>query len=559
MQTPTVAETEVCIIGAGPAGLLVATELAKQQIHVVILESGQRHPLAERPDYAKRFLRGENPWQSAVPGIDAHTTAGRVRYSLDWMRARGVGGSSLHWEGYTLRLHPDDFQLRRVHGIADDWPLTYEKLEPYYASAERALGVAGVADDPWAAPRSSAFPLPPFPFSYSDALFLQACSRLGIALQHLPQARNSIAYAGRSQCRACGTCHVCPTGAKASVDLTHAPQLEASPTVQILAETTALRLQVDPSGRVGSVLYVGPDRAQHELKSRIFVLAAGGVETPRLLLLSSSPSHPHGLANRSGCVGRYFMSHPSLDVSGRLDAKTYPYRIGFSTAMCRQFAVEGDRRRHGAFMLEILNRAGPAPQEIAVASGAPGRALRQAVAEQFGHWVGIRIYCEQLPDGQNAVTLDPTITDPFGQPVPHLTYDVGPYERQTLRRALDIATSILRAMGAAEIRVAHLWHGAHQIGTCRMGVDPASSVVDADLRCHDVENLYLVGSGVFVTGSASPPTLTIAALATRAGEHIASILRHRDQRGSADAREDMCKSFANRCDSGHPEAKFEEA
>ena len=528
MRTHPVAETEVCIIGAGPAGLLVATELAKHQIHVVILESGQRHPLAARPEYAKRFLRGENPWQSPVPGIDTHTTGGQLRYGLEWNRARGVGGSTLHWEGYTLRLHPRDFQLRSLYGIADDWPVTYDTLEPYYARAERALGVAGLADDPWAGPRSGAFPLPPFPFSYSDSLFLKACSSLGIALQHLPQARNSIAYGDRPQCRACGTCHVCPTGAKASVDLTHVPHLETSRTVQLLSDATVLRLQVNSDGRVWSVRYVGSDGTQRDLKSALFVIAAGAVETPRLLLLSSSPSYPNGLANRSGCVGRYFMSHPVLDVSGRLDAKTYPYRTGFSTAMCRQFAVEGDRRNHGAFTFEFLNRAGPPPQDVALASGKTGRALRKEVAERFGHWAGIRIYGEQLPDARNSVTLNPRVTDAFGQPVPHITYDVGPYERQTLQRARDIAIRILQAMGATEIAVTKLWFASHQIGTCRMGVDPTSSVVDADLRSHDVDNLYLVGSGAFVTGSASPPTLTIAALATRAGEHIASVLRRRD-------------------------------
>ncbi|HTY77653.1 MAG TPA: GMC family oxidoreductase [Candidatus Bathyarchaeia archaeon] len=519
-------ETEVCIIGAGPAGLLVATELAKRQIHTVILESGQRHPLAERAEYAKRFLRGENPWQSVVPGIDAHTTGGNVHYGLEWMRARGVGGSSLHWEGYSLRLHPSDFRLRSLHGIADDWPISYETLEPYYARAERALGVAGATDDPWAAPRSSDFPLPPFPFSYSDALFQKACAGLGIALQHLPQARNSVAYDGRSQCRACGTCHVCPTGAKASVDLTHARRLETSGTVQILANTTALRLELDSFGRVGSVRYVGSD-GPRELKSRVFVIAAGAVETARLLLLSSSSAYPAGLANHSGRVGRYFMSHPLLDVRGRLDARTYPYRIGFSTAMCRQFAVEGDRRGAGAFMLEFLNGAGPSPRTIALTSGKSGRALRQEVAGSFGHWAGIRVYCEQLPDWQNAVTLDPGVTDSFGQRAPHITYDVGPYERRALQRGQEIATRILKAMGAAEITVGNLRFAGHQIGTCRMGVDPASSVVNADLRSHDVDNLYLVGSGAFVTGSASPPTLTIAALATRAGERIASVLRPR--------------------------------
>ena len=150
-------------------------------------------------------------------------SADPLRTHLDWRRARGVGGSTLHWEGYTFRLHADDFRLRSLYGIADDWPISYPDLEPYYGRAEQALGVAGAADDPWASPRSTPFPLPAFPFSYSDGLFAPACRSLGIALHSLPQARNSVAYGGRPQCQACSTCHVCPTGAKASIDLTHIP------------------------------------------------------------------------------------------------------------------------------------------------------------------------------------------------------------------------------------------------------------------------------------------------------------------------------------------------
>src|SRR5438552_813465 len=144
-------ETQVCIIGAGAAGGILAYELARRGIEVVVLESGPKHDFAKRFEYVQRFLRGGNPWESPIPELDRHTTGGSEGYSLEWRRARGVGGSTLHWEGYTPRFHQNDFRLRTLYGVGRDWPMSYDDLEPYYGKAEVALGVAGSADDPWAA------------------------------------------------------------------------------------------------------------------------------------------------------------------------------------------------------------------------------------------------------------------------------------------------------------------------------------------------------------------------------------------------------------------------
>jgi len=515
-------DADVCIVGAGAAGGIMALELGRRGIRVVVLESGPRHDFAQRGAYVGRYLRHEDPWRSRLEGQDRHTVGGGVHYALEGRRARGVGGSTLHWEGYTLRFHANDFRLRSLHGIADDWPIAYADLEPYYARAEAALGVAGVPDDPWASPRSTPFPLPGFPFSHSDGLFADTCRRLGIGLHHLPQARNSVAYGGRVQCQACATCQVCPTGAKASIDLTHTPAAEATGNVRILSEATALRLELDRAGEVGTAVYAQPDRVERRLSARVFVLAAGAIENVRLLLLSRSTQFPDGLANRSGLVGKLFMSHPGAEVTGRAKENVYPYRIGFSTAMSRQFAVEGDRSTRGAFLLEFLNSAGQTPERVAVQSGLFGEALRQHVRQEFGRRLGIRIYCEQLPAPANAISLTPRVSDYFGMPVPHITYNIGRYELRALEEAKQVAGKILQAIGATDIRSAGRSVAAHQMGTHRMGADPQTSVVNPDLRSHDVANLYLVGSGCFVTASASPPTLTIAALAIRVAEHIAA-------------------------------------
>src|SRR5262249_12289313 len=323
------------------SGVLCRAGGAGGALRVVVLESAPRHDFARRSEYVQRYVRHENPWETSPRELDRYSVSGHVPYQLRDKRARGVGGSTLHWEGYALRLHSEDFRLRSLYRIADDWPISYDDLEPYYTVAERSLGVAGAADEA-STPRSAPFPMPPFPFSHSDALFARTCESLGIAFHHLPQARNSVAYGGRSQCRACATCAVCPTGAKASVDLTHVPGAETTGNAQVITEATVLRLVLDRSGEVSEAVYAHGDRKERRLTARVFVLATGAVENARLLLLSKSSDSPRWLASRSGLVGKFFMSPPAIDVTGRASRKVYPYRIGFSTAMSRQFAIGRD-------------------------------------------------------------------------------------------------------------------------------------------------------------------------------------------------------------------------
>lgn len=521
-MSDAVLEADVCVVGAGAAGAVATLELARRGLRVVTLEAGPRYDTAARAVEARRAARGERPWIAPVRELLRFTNHGEVPYELGPRRVRAVGGSTLHWEGYALRLHPEDLRLRTQYGLGDDWPIAYEDLEPYYVRAERALGVAGASDDPLEPPRSAAFPLPPFPFSHTDHVFAGACGGLGVMLQHLPQARNSVAYGGRPQCRACATCEACPTGAKASVDLTHIGRAEATGNVRVVSGAAVVRLDADPAGRVERAVYADAGGVRRTARARVFVLAGGALENVRLLLLSRSRAFPHGLGNRSRRVGTHFTSHPAVDVTGRVEQAVRPYRIGFSTAVARQFALGTERARRAPFILEFLNSAGLPPHLLALTSGLSGAALQRHVVREFGHTLGIRIYCEQLPDHGNTVDLDPSSTDHLGVPVPRLTWSVGHYERRGLDEAVALAGRILRAAGASDIRTGPLSVAAHQIATHRMGRDSDHSVTDADLRMHDVPNVYLLGSGAFPTASASPPTLTITALAIRAAEHIAA-------------------------------------
>jgi choline dehydrogenase-like flavoprotein len=506
----------------------MAYKLARRGLKVVVLEAGPHYNLQERTAYMQDLVMGRirgHAYASNLPERDVYSNAGEVKYPVNTLRVKAVGGSTLHWGGQTPRFIESDFRLKTLHGIATDWPITYDDLEPFYTKAERALGVAGAADSPFASWRSSDFPLPVFPFSAGDKLFQDACQKLGIVVHSIPWARNSIPYQNRPACAAFATCNtyagICPIAAQYTSE-NHLELAVATGNAKVIANANVVRLHTDRQKRVTGAVYMSHDKKEGEQKARIFVLAAHTVETARLLLLSESSQFPHGLANGSGMVGKNFMEHLAIGVSGVLKQKVFPYRIGFPTAASHQFCNPKNRHERAGIKLVFQSYRGPAPFEIAALSGNWGKALAEEVSESFGHQVSIEAMIEQLPDSGNTVSLDPTLRDYFGNPAPRISYSFGAYEEISREAAIKFARGILTAAGVERIKgEVQTGFGAHPMGTCRMGNDPAKSVVDRDLRAHEVSNLYVVGSSVFVTGSSLQPSLTIAALAIRAAEHIA--------------------------------------
>jgi len=518
---------DVCIIGAGLVGGLMAYELASRGLKVVVLETGSRHPLEQRAAYMQDIVYGRTQapaWVSDFPERDVYSNAGDVRYYLNVLRAKAVGGSTLHWGAEALRFIESDFKLKQLYRIADDWPITYDDIEGYYVKSERALGVAGVADNPFASWRSADFPLPAFPYSAGDRLFEKACRQLGIDIHHVSWARNSVPYQNRPACVAfatCGTYRICPIAAQYTSEA-HLALAEASGNATIIADAQVVRLVTDRNKRVVRAIYMDRDKREAAQQARVFVLAAHAVETPRLLLLSESNQFPQGLANGSGMVGKHFMERPAVGISGTINDDVYPHRIGFHTAESHQFCNPKNRNELGGMKLGFVNNTGPTPASLAATSGNWGDALATEIRRSFGHQLTAVASIEQLPDPTNTVTLDPELRDYFGDPAPRITYSIGAYEKATLAAGAKLCRDVLSAAGAKRIDDTED-HGfaGHPMGTCRMGDDPESSVVDRNLRAHEVPNLFVVGSSVFVTGSSLQPSLTIAALAIRAAEFIA--------------------------------------
>jgi len=537
---------DVCVVGAGVAGGLVAHRLADRGYDVVMLEAGKRFDRSKDRYRMERTLRptgpGNNVWEMGGRR-DAYSSSGEFDYPLNETRVKGVGGTTLHWLGITPRLHREDFEMDSRYGLADDWPIDYETLQPYYASAERALGVAGRQDNPFAPPRATDYPMEAFPQSPSDAVFEAACDELGIDLHTVPQARNSEVYDGRSQCLGYSTCvPVCPSGAKYSGDV-HVEKAE-SLGARIIDRVPVQWLEHDDAGdRVTAAVYRTPDGKQFRQSARHFVVAAGAVETARLLLLSRSEQYPDGLANSSGAVGHFFLEHPSIEATGSVAVPPNPNPIGFHTSESHQF-YDTDAPGQGSLKLEFRNADPPPFPELATRGGdegtrgdlsdvltgdAWGAALVQQLREASDQRtrLTIRATAEQLPRWDNTVALDHTQTDEFGNPVPELSFTVGDHARGTLDYASGVLEDIMSELGATDVSVdapSEPIHSSHHMGTTRMGTDPNESVVDARLRTHDLTNLTIASGGAFVTAGAMNPTLTIAALSLKAAEHIAADL-----------------------------------
>jgi choline dehydrogenase-like flavoprotein len=534
-RTP-VDDADVCVVGAGPAGAHVAHRLAVEGHDVVILEAGEYFDMESRVDRMKRQIhpdRGADEIWDMGGDRDAYTSSGEQEIPLNRRRVKGVGGTSLHWGSVSPRLREKDFEMRTRHGVGVDWPISYSDLQPYYAEAEQEVGVTGPNDAPHQPPREEEYPMDGFDPSYTDQLFAEAGDAIDVDVQTLPMAINTGAY-DRNECQGYGTCeHVCPSGAKYTAEIHVELAVEHGATV--IDQVPVQRLEHGPDGEtVTDAVYVAPDGTEHRQTADVFVAAAGAYETPRLLLLSDSDQYPDGLANSSGTVGRYFMDHPTGGVTGVLvDQETHQGAYGpVVSSGIYQFYEGEELSERGAVNIMLINVAGPSPATLAMQQEAVGDDLLNAVDAQYGNTIGLIMNVEMLPRADNRITLDESTTDDNGNPVPDISLSAGEYALNAAEQGLQVGRDLLEEMGANVLfddsnltmpndqQPPALKGGYHPLGGTRMGTDPSESVVDENLKTHDLDNLYIAGGGVFPTAGAANPTLTIMALSRRCGEYI---------------------------------------
>jgi len=526
---------DVVIVGAGVAGLLTAWKLTQAGAKVLVLESGPRVNRAEAlATYRQAAVKTPDAPYPSVPYApspsvaaldDYYVQVGPTPFKSTYVRR--VGGTTWHWLGTSLRHLPTDFKLQSQYGIAADWPLTYDDLEPWYTAAEQELGVAGNKSEDLGSPRKGEYPMPPLPLSYLDRQLAIAVTPLGYSVKETPQARNSIAFEGRPPCCGSASCvPICPIGAKYDATV-HARKAEAAG-AEIIEQAVVYQVEIDGEGKVSGVRFKHPDGSEHRATGRIFVLAAHAIETPKLLLMSRTDALPNGVANSSDQMGRNLMDHPVQLSWALAETPLYPYRSPLENAGIEDFRDGDFRRERSAFRMAIgedgWSFPGTTPDVLVtdlLGQGLRGAALRNALNAQVARQFRFAILMEQMPLPENRVTPAWDKLDALGLPRPQIDYRLGDFVEKGMVEARRIADQIFDAVGVTfrEHGTAHEGAG-HVMGTYRMGTDPKISVVNAQQRSHDHPNLFLLGSGVFPTVGTANPTLTIAALALWAADTI---------------------------------------
>jgi quinoprotein glucose dehydrogenase len=520
-------EADVVIIGGGITAAMVAEKLheLKPDWSIVVVEAGKRlFDVGNRTRYRRRYLDyGENIW----PGDFVEDQAARGMIS----RTMAVGGSALHWGGVCNRFSVEDTRLRSMYGLAVDWPIEWDDLERHYCEAERRIGVSG---EPGPFPedaRSEPYPMPPMTMSWNLVQLEAWAERSGVPFWTTPQAKNTVdGYGGRSICRRCNTCEICPTGARYSPDYTFRALLETG-RVELHDQTLVRRLILDAdSDRIAAAQAVREDGADDDVEYRapVFVLASGYCWSPHLLLLSATSRFPNGLANSSDHVGRYMTGHLAYSTTIDLDLRLYPGMNEQHSLISRQFfrcAPDRPFVRHDLRVWE--NRGGRGPQ----LRDEDGRVLLGD--ELMSDWrarttrgtARVRGYYDAHPHADSRLTLDADATNRWGDPMPVVRHQV---DEATEGRAAAtrahfeaLFAELARANDGRLGRVGGLSYQDHPAGGCRMGDDPAASVVDSVGRAHDHENLFVVGAPTLPTGGTTNGTLTFVALALRSATEIA--------------------------------------
>jgi len=551
---------DVVIVGSGAGGGAAAYGLARRGASVLLLEAGPAYdpvrdyrlasPGWEQMHFPAKVATVGRQTVAPLQALDASRkhlrswnqvrgpyNAGAIRANWGYQHVIGLGGSTLHFTGEAHRLNPAAMNMRTRFGVAADWPIDYPELEPFYLEAERVIGVAGPGDDRLR-PRSAPYPLPPHPLSYSSQKLGAGARKLGLTWTPNAHAALSRPYDGRPGCNYCGNCNRgCPRLDKGSADITFIPKARASGKCTIRTESRATSIATGTRDRVAHVEYVDSEGRRHRAAGRAFVLACGAVETPRLLLATAGKHAPQGLANESGEVGRNFMETLFWVSSGLHPEPLGSHRGLPADAICWDFnapdaipgVIGGCRFTPGMAEADLV---GPIAYATRVVPGW-GKAHKRDMRATLGRALTVTAVGESLPGARSFIDLDPKSKDADGIPRARIHSYLDERELSRLEFMAGKAREILKAAGVTRLVEEYSAYDAfaatHVFGTCRMGDDPRTSVVNRDCRSHRWKNLFIADASVFPSSvGGEGPSLTIEAIALRSADRIAAALARRD-------------------------------
>lgn len=508
--------TQIAIVGAGAAGSVYAAVLAEAGKAVTVLEAGP--PWNASDLYSSQLWARRLKW--ATPHVEEHT-GDSLWINLN--AGRGYGGAALHHFGIWPRFHEADFKTFSLYGKGLDWPLEYKDLRPYYDRVQADVGIAGDAQAEIWRPDGDPYPLPPVPRFAQGELLKKGFERQGMHVAPVPAAVLTRPYKGRPACLWDGWCEAgCPIGALANPLVEYLPRAVRAGAV-LQPHSRATRVLMDATGRraVG-IEYFDAQGARHELRADCVVLAAFGVENCRILLNSASDRHPDGLANSSGLVGAYVMSHASANLFGMFATDTENH-LGLNGGQIinqdrfgkvRKNGPFGSRQFIGGLAVKPNDLLGIAMTRADLFGSNLDDFMRRAV-RGMGSMVTVG---EDQPLRSNRVELS-AARDALGFPGARVVYEIGPDTLALWHDGIAEGKKILAAAGAKEI-----WNGPrgaqHLIGGTIMGERPAASVTNRFSQTHDVDNLFIGGAGVFPTASAANPTFTLHATSMMGAEYL---------------------------------------
>lgn len=508
MTENKIQKADIVIVGLGASGGVLFGKLAEAGKDVLAIEAGPFW------DTDRDFVSDERAMQK-LRWQDPRISQGQNPLDIgQGTSGKGVGGGTVHYTMMSLRMHPSDFKVRSLDGVAIDWPISYEDLEPYYTEVEENLPISGPTDYPYV-PRSKPYPMAPKKLSCVDDKFKEGAEKLGIKTYPCPLALITEPLSGRQPCIGRGFCEQgCKPKAKSSTLVNYIPRgVKAGG--KIIDQVMVKKINLDSSGKKAKSLIYLKNKEEFIVEFNTLIISAFSIETPRLLLNNR-------LANSSGKVGKYLMCHSDHVVYAKFEKPVRGYRNPPIASITEDFYETNPKNDYVRGFCIAPYSGRPISFALGAQAGLDrlwGKNLTDFMKE-YNFWLQLGIIGEILPEEKNRVELSDELDD-YGLPIPRSYFSLGKNDQKIIEAGYEIMEKIMLAAGAVKTFRAPLF--VHLMGATRMGNNPRDSVVDKNLKSHDVDNLYICGASVFPTSASVNPTLTIQALAARLADHLIKI------------------------------------